>query len=234
VDAAGQAGADPVLDARAPAHAAHDEGAGVPEGARAGTADEPHRPAPGPRGLLSPTGLDRVLPEGERLSFHHTRIRATPERVWEAILARDLASSPASKALLALRGYGGKAFASSRGTFPEKLQRFGFTSLEEDPGRELVFGIAGKFWRHDGGLRRIANRQAFLDFAEDGCVKAAWNLRIDAAAADSCALSTETRIEYFGPAARRKFGLYWSLIGPFSGAIRVGLLRGVRRRAEQA
>ncbi len=94
-------------------------------------------------------------------------------------LARDLASSPASKALLAIRGYGGKAFGASRGTLPEKLQRFGFTSLEEDPGRELVFGIAGKFWRHDGGLRRLADRQAFLDFAEDGCVKAAWNLRID-------------------------------------------------------
>lgn len=47
-----------------------------------------------------------------------------------------------------------------------------------------------------------------------------------------CDLSTETRIQYFGPAARHKFRLYWFFIGPFSGAIRVGLLRGIRRRAE--
>lgn len=132
-----------------------------------------------------------------------------------------------------MRGYGGKAFASNRGTFPEKLQRFGFTNLAEDPGRELVFGIAGKFWRHDGGLRRLADRQAFLDFAEEGCVKAAWNLRVEEIGGGALELSTETRIQHLGAAARRKFRLYWTLIGPFSGAIRIGLLRGIRLRSER-
>ncbi len=133
-----------------------------------------------------------------------------------------------------MRGYGGRAFRESRGTFPEKLERFGFTRLEEDPGRELVFGIAGKFWRYDGGLRRLADRKAFLDFDEDGCVKAAWNLLVGESDGGFRELSTETRIVLFGPAARLKFRLYWSLIGPFSGAIRVGLLRGVRRRAQRS
>ena len=121
---------------------------------------------------------------------------------------------------------------TSPGTFPEKLERFGFTRLDEDPGRELVFGIAGRFWRPDGDLRRIADRQAFLDFAEDGCLKAAWNLRVGATDGGSCDLSTETRIRYFGSAARRKFRLYWTLVGPFSGVIRRALLRGVKARAE--
>lgn len=148
------------------------------------------------------------------------------------MLAQDLASSPVSKALLALRGYGGRALRPRAGTFPEKLVRFGFTKLDEDPGRELVFGIAGRFWRYDGGLRRIADRAAFLDFAEDGCVKAAWNLGIGATDGEACDLSTETRIQYFGKAARRKFRLYWTLVGPFSGALRRALLSGVKRRAE--
>jgi hypothetical protein len=152
--------------------------------------------------------------------------------VWQALLTQDLASSPVSKALLALRGYGGRALRPSAGTFPEKLERFGFTKLDEDPGRELVFGIAGRFWRPDGGLRRIADRQAFLDFAEDGCVKAAWNLRVGVTDGASCNLSTETRIRYFGSAAQRKFRLYWTLVRPFSGAIRRALLRGIRRNAE--
>jgi hypothetical protein len=94
-----------------------------------------------------------------------------------------------SKALLALRGYGGRAFAGSRGTFPEKL--------------------------------------------EDGCVKAAWNIRIEEGANGTCEVSTETRIVYFGRAARHRFRLYWTFIRPFSGAIRIGLLRGIRRRAER-
>ncbi len=45
-------------------------------------------------------------------------------------------------------------------------------------------------------------------------------------------LATETRIRYFGTAARRKFRLYWTFVGPFSGLIRRALLRGVRRRAQ--
>jgi hypothetical protein len=83
-------------------------------------------------------------------------------------------------------------------------------------------------------LRPIADRSAFLAFAEDGCVKAAWNMRIDQTNPETCTLSTETRIANFGSAARRKFRLYWMLVGPFSGLIRRVLLRGVRHRAEAA
>jgi len=132
--------------------------------------------------------------------------------------------------LLFLRGYGGRAFRKSSGTFTERLVRFGFTKLDEVPQREIVFGIAGRFWRPDGALRSLRDREAFLAFAEDGCVKAAWNMRIDESHSDACSLSTETRIQYFGPAARRKFRLYWTIVGPFSGALRRALLRGIRRR----
>jgi len=99
------------------------------------------------------------------------------------------------------------------------------------PEREVVFGVVGKFWRFDGGLRRL-DRDSFLAFAEDGYVKGAWNLRVEPAEGSGSVLSTETRIACFGAAARRKFRLYWSFVGPFSGLIRRALLRGVRRRAE--
>ena len=161
---------------------------------------------------------------------------APPERVWEALLAADLGDSAVSRALLALRGYGRRASPTGAGTLPERLERFGFTRLDERSGRELVFGIAGKFWRCDGALRRIPSREAFQAFSEDGCVKAAWNLAIgeaeEAAGGVSCDLSTETRIEYFGAAARRKFRAYWTFVGPFSGLLRRVLLDGIRRRAE--
>jgi hypothetical protein len=137
-----------------------------------------------------------------------------------------------TKVLLLLRGYGRRAFRKSSGTFPEKLVRFGFTELDEIPGRELLFGIAGRFWRYDGDLRPIADREAFVAFAEDGCVKAAWNLRVDSTDGGTAVLSTETRIAYFGPDARRRFRIYWTLVGPFSGLIRRALLRRMRKRAE--
>ncbi len=152
--------------------------------------------------------------------------------MWQALLTQDLATSPVSKALLALRGYGRRALRPNIGTFPEKLERFGFTKLDEVPGRELVFGIAGRFWRPDGGLRRLTDRAAFMAFCEEGCVKAAWNVRIDDAGEEASDLSTETRIQFFGTAPRDKFRLYWALVGPFSGILRRNLLRGIKARAE--
>jgi hypothetical protein len=95
----------------------------------------------------------------------------------------------------------------------------------------VVFGIAGRFWRPSGDLRPLPDRETFTVFAEEGCVKAAWNLRIDDAESSFCRLSTETRIQSFGPAARRRFRLYWAFVGSFSGLIRRTLLRSVSRRA---
>jgi hypothetical protein len=154
--------------------------------------------------------------------------------VWHALLEADLAASPLSKLLLALRGYGRRARRATATSLPVRIERFGFARLDEDPGRELVFGLAGRFWRPDGDLRRIAGRDAFLAFSEEGSVKAAWNLAIADAAGSGCELTTETRVRYFGASARRRFRIYWFLIRPFSGALRRSLLRDVRRRAEGA
>ncbi len=148
------------------------------------------------------------------------------------MLAHEFGGSFLTKALFFLRGYGKRALQVGAGTLPDKIVHFGFTKLEEIPGREVVFGIAGRFWRTDGDLRRIADRDAFVAFAEDGYVKGAWNLRVEAVEGGATKLSTETRIVCFGPAARRKFRLYWAFVGLFSGLIRSAMLRGVRRRAE--
>ena len=102
------------------------------------------------------------------------------------------------------------------------------------PGEELVFGLAGRFWRLDGGLERLAGPEDFRAFAKEGCVKTAWNLRVVEAGPRGSRLITETRVLCLGAGARRKFRLYWALIGPFSGAIRMALLRGVKRRAEKS
>jgi hypothetical protein len=146
----------------------------------------------------------------------------------------DLGASPVSTLLLALRGYGRRSFARPAGTLPVRLARFGFTPLREVPGRELVFGLAGRFWRPNGDLRRIPDERAFEAFAEEGCVKAAWNLAIVEASANSCELSTETRIVCFGATARRKFRIYWFVVGPFSGLIRRALLRSIAGASETA
>src|SRR5262249_41513191 len=144
-------------------------------------------------------------------------IAAPPERVWDALRRHDVWSSPLSRVLFVLRGYGGRAVRASAGNFPERLERFGFVRLSETPGGELVFGVAGRFWRPDGDLRRFADAREFLAFAEEGCVKGAWSLRVESAGEGDggsrlTRLSTETRVQAFGESARRKFRIYWSVI----------------------
>ena len=177
------------------------------------------------------TELDLVLPTGEVLSHHTIRVAARPELVWKAVLDADLAASPIARALLFLRGYRVRALRGT-GTFVERLEHFGFTRLAEIPGREIVLGLAGRFWRPNGDLRFLEDSSAFHRFAQEGCVKAAWNLRVADTHSSVTELSTETRIIYFGASARWKFRLYWSVVGPASGILRRSLLSAIARRAE--
>ena len=177
--------------------------------------------------------LDVWLPEFDVSKRHAIRIPAPPERVWSELLRYDFGDSIVTAVLMGLRGYGfrrKRTGASLGSTLPERLERFAFTLLDEKPGEELVFGLVGKFWRPDGGLRRLS-REEFAAFAEPGLAKAAWNLRLDPAPGSTCALSTETRVVCLGKSARRKFLVYWRVVEPFSGLIRWSLLRGVRRAA---
>lgn len=177
--------------------------------------------------------LDTWLPEFDVSKRHATQIAASPERVYEEVLRYDFGDSIVTALLMGLRGYGfrrKRTGAAEGSSFTERLERFAFTLLEEKPGEELVFGLVGKFWRPDGGLRRLS-REEFAAFAEPGFAKAAWNLRLDPGPGSACTLSTETRVLCLGEGARRKFVFYWRFVEPFAGLIRRSLLRGIRRAA---
>jgi hypothetical protein len=175
--------------------------------------------------------LDTWLPEFDVSKRHAISIPAPAARVYPELLRYDLGDSFVTALLMGLRGYGfrwksrGQAAVSS---LSEQLERFAFTRLEEKPGEELVFGLVGKFWRPDGGLRRLS-AEDFAAFREPGFAKAAWNLRVEPGPGSASELSTETRVLCLGESARRKFLLYWRVVEPFSGLIRRSLLRGVRR-----
>lgn len=177
--------------------------------------------------------LDSWLPEFDVAKRHAIGIRAGRDRVFEELLRYDFRHSRSTRILMALRGYGRRTrrTAGRRATLPDSLVRFGFTPLGEDPGRELVFGLVGRFWRPKGDLRSVPAGD-FAGFQEPGYAKAAWNLLLEEEAPGVIRLSTETRVQCLGDAARRKFLLYWRVVEPFSGMIRWSLLREVRRAAE--
>jgi hypothetical protein len=133
---------------------------------------------------------------------------------------------------MALRGYGFRGIGEEQ-SFSGSAARFGFVELECEPEREIVLGLAGRFWRLDGGLKTLS-REQFASFEEDGAAKAVWNVALTPRGPCETELSTETRVLCFGPAARRKFLLYWTVIEPFSARTRVALLEGTRKEALRA
>lgn len=180
--------------------------------------------------------LDRWLPEFDVSKRYVTRIRASRRRVFEELLRYEFRRSLSTQVLMALRGYAGRrrrTRVEGLGTLPESLACFGFTPLGEEAGRELVFGLVGRFWRPKGDLCSVSAAD-FESFREPGFAKAAWNLLIEEDGPGVTRLSTETRVLCLGDAARRKFLLYWRVVEPFSGVIRWSLLRGVRRAAEKS
>jgi hypothetical protein len=180
--------------------------------------------------------LDSVLPEFDVAKRHRISIRAARQQVFDAVVRYDFRESRVTQVLMALRGYGTRvrlANAQAPATLRESLARFGFTPLAEAPGEEIVFGLAGQFWRPSGGLRSLPAAE-FATFHEPGFAKAAWNLLCRPTDdPDVTELSTETRVLCYGDAARRRFLLYWRVVERFSGLIRWSLLRGVKRAAER-
>ena len=109
----------------------------------------------------------------------------------------------------------------------------GFTVLAEEPGKELVLGVAGRFWALDerANLISLPDARGFAAFSRAGHAKAAMSLRFEPLADGRTRLGTETRVKCVDAAAYRRFALYWALIGPFSAWLRRDLLRGIARCA---
>ena len=183
--------------------------------------------------------LDEALPTYDFSERHAISVAAPPARALAAAEEVTLAEVPLAAALFWLRALpaallrnGGPGLAAARRPIRELLESHGFVRLGEDPGREVVYGVAGPFWKL-GGNRPVPLRDgaAFAAFAEPGNAKAALSFR--AVPDDGGArLETETRVAATDAAARRSFRRYWRVVRPGSGLIRIVWLRAAKRRAE--
>lgn len=96
--------------------------------------------------------------------------------------------------------------------------------------KEVLLGLAGRFWKLSGDLRKIDAR-SFKEFDERGYAKTVWNFSLDETGGETN-LTTETRIKCLDAESRRSFGFYWTVIRPFSGLIRMEMLKIIKRKAE--
>jgi hypothetical protein len=169
--------------------------------------------------------LDDFLPTYEFSERHGIRIDASAERIDRAVRSVSMADIPVARALWWLRRLGRR---TGDPTEPF-VTAFPGVVLEDVPREGIVLGLTGQFWRLRGNLDPPGPRIAedFVAYSRPDVCKAVIDLRVGPSS-----LSTETRVHVEDPAARRRFRRYWFVIRPFSGLIRILLLRAARRRAE--
>ncbi len=181
----------------------------------------------GPRTLIA-GWLD---PSARLLQRHELLVAAPQDRTYEAVQEVRLREMPVSRTLFTLRRIPYAKDTTLRRFFSTPP----FLILQEDPPREIVFGVAGRSWRmRDGGADALhpTTPAEFRACTSEGTVRAIANFRVDAAK-DGVRLSTETWVETFGVGASRLFAAYWVVIGPFSALIRREFLRAARSAAER-
>jgi hypothetical protein len=93
--------------------------------------------------------------------------------------------------------------------------------------------VAGRFWRPVGNVLPF-DRETFRGAVPAGLARAVWSFEVEDAGDGRTLLSTETRVVCGDAASRRKFRLYWLVVRPFSGWIRIVMLRAIRRASEAA
>lgn len=172
--------------------------------------------------------LDKFLPLYHFSEKHSIRIAASPTSVSAQIAELNVSDSWIIRTLLTLRGISKKTSSGIEG-----WKSMGFVILEHQPNKEIILGIAGQFWKPNGGIQQFTAEE-FVSFNKDGFVKAVWNFEIIPLDGKQLQLETETRIYCTNENVRKKFGRYWFFIKPFSGLIRTEMLKIIKRKAELA
>jgi len=172
--------------------------------------------------------IDDFLPQYDVCERHQIKVYAPVDEVYIAVRRLDISQATLSMFLFRLRGL------STPSCFTlDDFLKMRFILLGERPNDELLLGLVGRFWTPSGGLRRL-DIEGYRNFNEKGYAKAAWNFSLSKLSDGSVLLGTETRVYCTDEVSRKRFKLYWLLVGRFSGLIRREILRNIKRNAERS
>ncbi|MBA3887451.1 MAG: hypothetical protein H0X67_17220 [Acidobacteria bacterium] len=185
------------------------------------------------------TPLHEWMPSFDVAARHSIDVAAPAGRTYEVARTVPLGSPWLVRVLMGLRALpalAARAFSShtpraaSADRHPRDPAGIPFTLLGEEPGSEFVLGLAGRFWTPSGGLvSRTAD--SFKLPPDPGLAQAVWNFQVEPRAG-GCRVTTETRVRCADAATRAHFLRYWRVVRFGSGAIRLSILREIRRQAE--
>jgi len=157
-------------------------------------------------------GLDAYMPSYEFSTRHELKVDAPTDVAEQALREVTFGEVPTVRAPLFARGAGARR--SDEPVVATMVPRA--TVVDDTPGEGIVLSVTGQFWRLRGrGPEPPAEAIVDFCFLND-------------------TVTTETRVPVPDPVSRRKFVRYWRVVRPFSGLIRMSVLKAAKRRAESA
>jgi hypothetical protein len=181
--------------------------------------------------------LDDAMPQYELVERHQIRVHAPLPRAYSALQAVTPDELAAYPILMKVRNAAlGRSWTKPNGPSPTIVAVFsdrssGFKHIQQNE-REMVFGGIGRIRYKVGDKPIVSSPAAFASFNQPGCVKVAFNLKVDDAGNGWTAVSTETRLHALDAGSRRGMAVYWRMIYPGSGMLRTMWLQAARTRAE--
>lgn len=180
--------------------------------------------------LENSSPLATALPDAEFVEHHDIIVAATPDRVWDALLATRWADLLIARPLIAVRSGGRLDVGDDLLTDPRGPGRP--THLE--PPSYYSSGMVGRPWEPRADAQRPIESLAELrEFTEPGWLRYGMDFRLTPLPGGRTHLETTTRSDATDDVARRRFRAYWTVIAPFSGLLRRDILGAVARRAER-
>lgn len=187
------------------------------------------------------TLLNSWMPTYDIAARYVIQIAAPPARVYATLVTSDFSRPWIVRALMGIRllpsllrapRTAWRRLAHSPRTARASLtdlDRSDFILLQQQPPREIVLGITGRFWTLSATTIRVPPA-TFRDPLPMGVAQAVWSFEVTEGAGGA-ELATETRIRSADPATRRQFRRYWRVVAPGSGLIRHAILSQIRREA---
>jgi len=182
------------------------------------------------------SAIDQAAPKFEFRERHSLRMRATPQRIHDAILGVTADEIFLFRTLIWIRRLGRPLPPSilnvPKGTPLHEIGvRTTFITLA-DSVREIV---SATVVAHPKGSVRPGSAAEMLALrSRSGYAIATMNWTIEPRGDGTCLVTTETRVHATDVATRWRFAAYWLLIRAGSGFIRRMWLRAIRKRAEAA
>ena len=168
------------------------------------------------------TLIDKYMPQYTFNEYHEAVLNCPIQNVYHIAKDVDLSKSNIIKFLFKIRG-----LPTKRLNLQNFINDIGFTHLEENFPYEFLIG----FWARVK-ISKIPNYEDFINNSISPWIKVVWNFQFEEMDENKTKVSTETRVLCVVPITKFTFGLYWSVIKPFSGLTRKKMLKIIKVDSE--